>query len=446
MIGATAVRYTFKLLSTATLLITLGTASAAPEIKRWTTAAGTPVLFVKSPEIAMIDVRVLFAAGSARDGGAGGVANLVNGLLKEGAGDLDSNGFNAAMADTGARLSVGARRDTADISIRTLSDPKYADPALALAALALSKPRFDGPAIDRLKSRAQNALKRVEQSPGALADREYYRMIYGDHPYGNPPSGDLESVSQISKQDIESFYKRYYVAANAHVLIVGGIDQSRAEKLAEQMLAELPKGAAAPPIPAVADLEEAVSQHLSFPSIQSHLRMGAPGLKRGDPDYFPLLVGNHVLGGSALVSLLFKEIREKRGLSYGARSGFVPMQDRGPFLASLQTDGSQLAEATRVMNETIAAFIENGPSDDELAQAKKNLIDGFPLRINSNSKLADYIGVIGFYDLPLDYLETFSGKVAAVTKEQVVDAFKRRLNPSVFATISVGGDAPSARP
>ncbi len=181
--------------------------------------------------------------------------------------------------------------------------------------------------------------------------------------------------------------------------------------------------------------------HVDFPSIQSHVMLGLTGMRRGDPDYFPLLVGNHALGGNGLVSILFEEVRNKRGLSYSVSSAFVAMSEAGPFVASLMTDRKQQEEALDVLRATITRFVQDGPPPAAIEAAKRNLIDGFPLRIASNRQTVEYIALIGFYDLPLDYLDTFASKVAAVTPEAVKDAFARRVSPDRLTTVVVGRGA-----
>lgn len=166
--------------------------------------------------------------------------------------------------------------------------------------------------------------------------------------------------------------------------------------------------------------------------------MGQPGMHRGDPDYFPLYVGNHILGGSGLVSQLSQEVREKRGLSYSVYSYFSPMRRSGPFIIGAQTKNSQVDEAVAVIQQTLQRYLDNGPTEQELIAAKQNISGGFPLRIASNSKIVEYLAMIAFYDLPLDFLETFVTKVEAVTREQIHQAFKRRLDPDGFVVVTVG--------
>ena len=183
---------------------------------------------------------------------------------------------------------------------------------------------------------------------------------------------------------------------------------------------------------------------LAFPSTQTHIYLGQLGIARHDPDFFPLLVGNHVLGSSGLVSLLGEEVRNKRGLSYSVYSGLVPMRRAGPFFAVAQTKNAQAEEAMAVMRKTIADFVKDGPDRKLLDDAKRNLTGGFPLRIASNGKIVEQLAVIGFYGYPLDWLDTYVAKVDAVTAEQVRDAFRRRIDPASFTAVVVGGGQPKA--
>lgn len=416
-------------------------AHAALDIEHWTTKNGARVYFVAAPEIPIVDVRFVFNAGSARDGDAPGIARLVGQLLTEGAGDWNANDFHDRLADTGAEFSSGALRDMAWLELRSLSDSQYLEPSLELMREVLARPRFDDDAVARNKANALVHIKREQQSPAAVADKAFYRAVYGDHPYASPPSGTEASVDAIDRDAIVEFHSRYYVARNAAIAIVGDLNRESAVAIAERLAAGLKPGEPAPALAPVAALAAATEQHVEFPSIQSHVRIGQPGLKRGDADYFPLLVGNHVLGGGGLVSILFDEVREKRGLSYSVNSYFSPMSELGPFTASLQTDNSQQDEAVSVLHGELQKFVAAGPEPEALEAAKQNLIGGFPLRIDSNAKIVEYLAMIGFYDLPLDYLNTFTDKVAQVTVEKVRAAFKRRLDPAKMVTVIVGRPA-----
>jgi zinc protease len=186
--------------------------------------------------------------------------------------------------------------------------------------------------------------------------------------------------------------------------------------------------------------ESTISHHAT----QSHLFMGLPGIKREDPEYFPLYVGNYVLGGGGFDSRLMESIRQKKGLAYSVYSYFMPMQELGPFMIGLQTRRDATLEAVRTARDELARYLADGPSEAELTQAKNNLIGGFPLRIDSNKKILEYLAVIGFYQLPLDWLETYSAKVAAVSREDILRAFRARIKPEAMVTVIVGGQPESA--
>jgi zinc protease len=426
-----------KLLLIAGLLFS-GFAQSGPKIQSWHTDNGAKVLFVEAPEIPMLDIRVVFDAGSARDQGKPGVTSFTNSLLSQGAGDWNARQVAERLENVGAELDSGSLRDMAWVSARTLTEPKALSVTLETMAKILAEPRFDPVDIERQRQSILASLLSDEQSPGSVGQKQLYKLVFGNHPYAGDPEGTKASVESITRDDILATHKRLYVAKNALVAIVGAVDRSQAEVIAKQLTAALPAGEAPPSLPAVKPLQKAVTEQISFPSTQSHIYLGQPGMRRGDPDYIPLYVGNHILGGSGLVSLLSDEVREKRGLSYSVYSYFLPMRQWGIFQLGLQTKNAQAGEALRVMNETLRRFIDDGPTDAELKAAKQNITGGFPLRISSNRKIVEYLAVIGFYDLPLDYLDTFSDRVKAVTKEQIRDAFKRRVDPDRLVTVQVG--------
>ncbi|MCU7933691.1 MAG: insulinase family protein [Candidatus Thiodiazotropha sp. (ex Dulcina madagascariensis)] len=416
--------------------------TATPRIATWQTANGAKVLFVEAPEIPMVDVRVVFDAGSARDGAKHGVTSFTNSLLTEGAGDWNAYQIAERMENVGAQLEVGSLRDMAWVSVRSLTERKALSISLETLATVLAKPRFAPDDIERERQSILASLLQDEQSPGSVGQKRLYRLVFGDHPYAADPEGTAESVKSLIREDLLAAHQRLYVARNALVAIVGAVDKARARDIAEQVTVALPAGEAAPPIPPVAALQQAVEERIPFPSTQSHLYLGQPGMRRGDPDYFPLYVGNHILGGSGLVSLLSEEVREKRGLSYSVYSYFLPMRQFGLFQLGLQTKNEQAEEALRVVKSTLERFIGEGPTEEELQAAKQHITGGFPLRVASNGKIVEYLAVIGFYGLPLDYLDTFTEKVRDITREGIRDAFKRRVDPDRLVRVRVGRLSP----
>lgn len=386
----------------------------------------------------MVDLQVVFDAGSARDGKQPGLAALTSGMIEEGAGNLDANAIAERFDTLGAQFSAGSERDMALVSLRSLTEPTLIEPALQTFALLLSQPSFPADALERVRQQMLTALQHEEQNPGEIASRAFYTALFGEHPYGIPPSGTRESILAISRKDLRDFYQRYFVGRNAVVAIVGALSREQAENLAEKAVGQLAPGTPAPALPPVPTLSQAKQQHIEHPSSQTHVLMGQPGMRRGDEDYFALYVGNHILGGSGLVSRISDEVREKRGLSYSAYSYFVPMRVEGPFTLGLQTANENRDKALEVLRQTLVRFVEHGPTDEELLAAKKNITGGFPLKIDSNSDILGYIAMIGFYDLPLDYLDTFNSRVEALNTSQIRDAFARRIHPDKMVTVTVG--------
>ena len=425
----------------AAVVLTSGIVQAAPKIEHWTLPNGARAYFVEAHELPMLQVSVVFDAGSTRDTPAkSGLSMLTAAMLSEGAGDLNENQIAERFESLGAQFGSSANREMATVSLRCLAEDKLRVPALALLGRILTAPTFPEANLDRERRRALVGLQRIKQSPDELAAKAVMEALYKDHPYGLYPHGSEAGLAAISRDDLAAFYKQYYVGNNALIAMVGDVSTGEAKRIAQDLVGGLPAGARAAPIPPTPDLKQAVEIKIAYPSAQSHVLVAAPGMARKDPDYFPLFVGNYVLGGSGLVSRLSNEIREKQGLSYSVYSYFNPLKERGPFVMGLQTKNAQRAQALNSMRKTLAEFIETGPSETELGAAKKNLTGGFPLRIDSNNKIADYLAVIGYYELPLDYLDRFIERVEAVTVPQVRDAFQRHLDPKRTLTVIVGGN------
>lgn len=420
------------------LTILTSQVGAAPEIQHWNTDNGTRVYFVPARDLAMVDVRIVFDAGSARDGEQQGLAVLTNALLDDGAGGLNADQIAEHFEALGAQISTDAYQDMALLDIRSLSEANLLQPALTTAAQLLFAPTFPAAAIERERQRMLVALQSRQQSPAELAEDAFFQALYPNHPYANPPHGTATTLAALQRSDILRFHKQYYVANNAIIAIVGDVDRSTAEKMAVTLVGKLPPGQAAAALPEVKMPTTATNLHIEHPSSQTHILIGQPGMTRNDADYFPLYVGNHILGGSGLVSRISEEIREKRGLSYSAYSYFSPMRARGPFILGLQTRNDQTQQATQVARETLQTFISKGPTDNELREAKQNITGGFPLRLSSNKKIAGMLAMIGFYQLPLDYLETFNSKVEQVNIADIQRGFSSRVTPSHMATITVG--------
>jgi len=307
-------------------------------------------------------------------------------------------------------------------------------------ASILRSPAFPEAAIEREKARVIASLKDADTKPATIVARTFARALFGDHPYVLRSSGEVQTVAALTRADLQQFYRDHYHADRAVVAIMGDVTRARAAAIAEELTRGLPNsGSALAAMPPVAALTAPIANEVAHPSAQAHILLGQPGMKRDDPDYFPLWVGNYVLGGGGFSSRLYEQVREKRGLSYSVYSGFIPYQQPGPFQIGLQTRNDQVEQALRVVRDVLKDFVTNGPTQAELDAAKQNVIGGFALRIDSNDKILNYLAVIGFYRLPLDYLDAFTARVEAVTLDQIRDAFRRRIDPERLATVVVGG-------
>ncbi len=435
------------------LMLVAQAAQAILPIEHWQTTTGAKVYFVANRSLPMIDVSVEFPAGSGYDSTEkSGVAAMTNGMLRLGAKGLSEGDIARRLADVGAMLSGRFDADGAGLSLRTLSDKPRRGQALDVLAQVLSAPEFPADVLDREKVRQIGALKEADLKPDTQVSRKFYQLVYGRHPYSLRSSGEVATVGGMTRDDLVAFYRRHYVAERAVVAIMGDLTRAEAVAVAEELTRGLPRaGNSAPALPRVEPLEQAITRIVAHPAAQSHILIGAPGISRSDPDYFTLYVGNHILGGGGFVSRITDEVRQKRGLAYSAYSYFSPQKMRGPFIIGMQTRRDQATEALAVVRKTLRDFVSNGPTEQELLAAKQNIIGGFPMRIDSNRKINAYLSLIGFYDLPISYLEDFVGNIERVTVADIKAAFARRVDPDKLVTVVVGADkdqtlpAPAAR-
>jgi zinc protease len=418
-----------------------GLAQAGPEIEHWTAPSGARVFFIESRVVPIVDVQIDFAAGGAyvpeAPEGKAGVAGLTRSLMEMGAGELDEEQIAERLADSAAMLGGGADQDRASVSLRTLSSPREREAALALMQLVLQKPTFPAAALEREKARVIAGIREADTRPGSIAAKRFAAALYPAHPYGRVPTA--ESVEKIVREDLVAFYRANYGARRAVVSIIGDLSRGEAEAIAQRLTADLPEAPGKVSLPEAA-LPARDTVRVEHPAQQAHIRMGLPTLRRGDPDTFPLLVGNYVLGGGGFVSRLMKEVREKRGYAYSVYSYFQPQRERGPFQIGLQTKREQAQDALKVVEQVLDGFLADGPGEEELKAAKRNLAGGFPLRIDSNRKLLEYLSVIGFYGLPTTYLDDFPRKVEAVTAADIRAAFRKHVRPEHMVTVIVAGE------
>ena len=436
-------------------LVGITSAQAALPIQQWTLANGAKIYLVSTNALPIVDVQVDFDAGSRRDpaaqaGLASATATMVEKGVQAGKGGepaLDQNALGEAWADLGASFDVSAGTDRTSYSLRTLSDPALLNKAVALASREIGESAFPDDVWQRERERINAAIKEANTKPATIAGRAFAQAVYGGHPYGQEVTE--ETLARIDTAAMRQRYQQLIVPCRAKLSIVGAVTRAEAETLATTLLSRLPASESCAPLPVIAPVAALAApkdERIPFDSAQAHVFVGQPGYPRKDPDHFALTLGNYVLGGGGFVSRLMNEVREKRGLTYSIYSGFAPGLDAGAFRVGFQTRPDQAEEAVKVSREVLARFVAEGPTASELKAAKDNLIGGFPLLLDSNRKLIGNVANIAWHDLPLDYLDTWTARMNAVTAADVKAAFQRKLQPERMVTVVVGGkDAKTAK-
>ena len=432
------------------LLLIASSVHAGLNIQHWTLENGARVYFVETHAIPVFDVSVDFDAGARRDPAAkSGIAALTNGMLARGIraatlpdgtteSGMTESEISDALADVAAQRGGGPGTDRSGMSIRTLSSSSERDQSIRVLARLLAHPSIPDEFFRRDKARTISSLKEGLTKPESIADKAFWRLAYNGHPYGNETT--VDSVESITRDDLLQFHQTHYVANRAVIAMIGDVTREQANAMAIELTRRLPQGSPLPELPAVPS-STAIEQRFPHPASQSHLLLGMPALARGDNDFFAITVGNYILGGGGFVSRIYRQVREQRGLAYSSYSYFNPMTQPGPYIAGLQTRKDQTDEALKVVRETIATFLRDGPTEAELKAAKDNLIGGFALRIDNNRKILDSLSMIGYHQLPLDYLDTWTAQVSRVTVADIRSAFARKLSLDRMITVVVGAEA-----
>lgn len=426
----------------------MNSAWAILPIQHWTQPSGAQVWLVESPNIPMVDVQVMFDAGARRDPQEqAGLSTAVSMMLDKGVKAegklpaLDENALGEAWADLGASFGASVDRDSFEFSLRSLTEPELLQRSVELASRQMANPSWPEQIWQRERARWTATIAESNTRPGTVAGKAYAQAVYGAHPYGQRATA--ESLQRVDTKAMQNFYRDMFQACRAKVSVVGAVDRAQADTLVQQLLSRLPKddGKGCAPLPAVQEvpvLEAAKDIRIPFASAQAQVLIGQPGIKRNDPDFFALLVGNHILGGGGLVSRLMEEVREKRGLTYGVSSSFSPGLHAGAFTVGLQTRPDQAEQARQVAHETLKKFIAEGPTEQELRDAKDNLVGSFALRIDSNRKLLANVANIAWNDLPLDYLDHWTDRIEALTVDEVRSAMQRAIQPDRMVTVVLG--------
>ena len=410
-------------------------ANAATEVQRDTSPGGITAWLVSDDTVPLIAMNFAFRGGASQDpADKPGVANLLSALLDEGAGDLDSAAFQRRLEENAVRLSFDAGRDAFSGSLGTLSDRR--DTAADLLSLALSKPRFDADPIDRMRNQLLSGLRSKQNDPDTIASRTFQAATYPDHPYGRPTDGTVESMAAITRDEIVDFHARTFAKDNLVVGVVGDITAAELAPLLDRAFGALPEKADLKPVP---DVEPKMGLTLeeTVPNPQTIIRFGTEGVARKDPDYMAAYIMDHILGGGTFSSRLFNEVREKRGLAYSVWSGLAAYDHSSLYLVGTSTQAARADETVEIIRGEIERMAKDGPTEQELADAKLFLTGNYALRFDTSGKIASQLVGLQLEELPIDYFQTRNDLVEAVTLEDVKRAAQRILGKPV-TVLTVG--------
>ncbi len=423
-------------LMTAALLIAFAQAARATEIQKVVSESGIEAWLVEEHSLPILSIEFAFKGGAIQDpDGKEGVANLVSGLLDEGAGEMDSSAFQAKLQDLSVRLSFTAGRDGFYGSFKTLTGNRAE--AIELLRLAITSPRFDAEPVERIRAQIISGLRRESRDPEKIAAKLWFRTAFPSHPYGRPSKGDESSVSSITRADLVAFHTGVFARDNLKIAVVGDIDAATLKNVLDQTFSGLPDKADLRPVAAV-EPRDGISQNQELPVPQTVIRFGGPGIGRKDPDFIAAYIMNHILGGGSFSSRLYQEVREKRGLAYSVYTYLAPL-DFGPvFLGGLATRADQAKAAIELIRSEVKRMAKDGPTADELEKAKAFLIGSYPLRFDSSSKIANQLVSIQVEGLGIDYIKNRNDLIAAVTIDDVRRAAQRLLGQAGLVISTVG--------
>jgi zinc protease len=420
------------------LLLFVSSAQAKLDIKHWTTPEGAKVFFAQTKGLPILDIQLNFDAAASRDGDQFGLASLTSALLGTATQYHNEEQIINSFEAVGAQFSNSSLKDMSIVSMRTLTRQSILKKSLDIFTEVIAQPSFEQTYLTREKRQTLRAIEAAKQSPASVASLAFDKAVFADHPYAHAKIGTQETISQISLKDIKHHYQQYYVAKNLTIALVGDISKAQAKQIARQISHGLNIGEKAKVNSIVLPLEQLQTIHIEFPSKQTHLLIGQAGINRSHPDYYPLYLGNHIFGGSGLTSILSDEIREKKGLAYSAYSYFTKMQSNGFFMMRMQTKNSQTEEAKKIAIRTLEYFITHPMAQQQLQDGKDNIIGGFALETASNANILTYLSIIGFYNLPLDYLSGFTDKIKDISAEDIQKSYERLIDMDKLIVLSVG--------
>jgi len=415
------------------------TSAQAVTIEKVVSKKGIEAWLVHEDSVPLIAMSFAFQGGAAQDPPeTPGVANFLSGLLDEGAGPLDSQAFQTALGDKSIDLSFDASRDTFSGSMRTLVENR--DEAARLLKLALTEPRFDPEPVERIRAQILSIIKSNQRDPGEVANNALMAALFPDHPYGKPTEGTIESVSAITVDDLRTYFGKVIARDNLKIAVVGAIDADTLAGMLDDIFGDLPIKAN---LAGIAEVTPASRGEIDVPMAipQTVIQIAGKGLKRDDPDFIPASIAAYILGGGSFSSRLYTEIREKRGLAYSVYLGLAPLDHAGAVYVGTSTRADKADTVIGLIEDQIKRFAKEGPTEEELADAKAFLIGSYPLRFDTSREIAGQLLGIQLDKLGIDYINKRNDLIAAVTIDDVRRAATRLFGDNDMTVVRVGQPA-----
>jgi zinc protease len=430
------------ILAAATLLLVTAPAFAVVQFQQITSPQGIDGWLVEDYSVPIITIRFAFEGGATQDpAGKEGLSDLITALFDEGAGHLDSEAFQIRLDDAGAEMAFASDLDAVYGSMRLLADQR--DEALGLLKLAIQEPRFDQNPIDRMRAQLVTGIVASARDPQTAAQKMWAQAIYGDHPYARPTEGTPETLAGITAGDLRAYHQAVFARANLHVGIVGAIDAETARTVLDNLFGALPAEPTLQPVP---DVTLALGQDLAvdYPLPQTSIYMAYPGIERTDPQFFAAYLMTQILGGDSMLSRLNEEVREKRGLSYGAGANLLNLEHANALVIGTSTKAESAGETLGVIKDVVARTASEGPTPQELASAKKYVVGSYALNeLSSSSAIANTMVGLQLRGLGPEYITERADKINAVTIADV-QAVAAELLGAKPTTMLLGPKAPAA--
>ena len=417
---------------------------AAAKIQHLISPGGIEAWFVQDATVPLVAMEFAISGGAAQDpADKSGVGNMVAGLIDEGSGDLDSKTFHERLDRRAIELSFSVTRDYFRGSMRMLKDNR--DEAFDLLRMSLTSPHFESADVERIRTQILSGLRRDTSNPSALTSRKFLQIAFGDHPYGRPSNGSLESVPNITIADLKDYASRVLAKENLRIAVVGDIDAASLGRLLDQTFGALPAKASLTPVPDIEATRPPLREFIPLDVPQTVVMFGGPGIRRNDPNFMSAFVVNHILGGGALSSRLYREVREKRGLAYSVYDSLLWMEHSALFIGNTGTRADRAGETVDAVNTEVRRMAEDGPTQEELDEAKSYIKGSRMLSLDTSSKLAAALLQYQLDRLPIDYIERRNAVVDAVTLADAKKAAQKLWGRGLL-TVIVGRAPQAAQP